>query len=208
MVQITLDPDDVNQDVWFTLTDGRRVMLDKVPRAVLHEVQAQLVIHRSSYEHAFVPPSVQVAKQWEAREVTLDDVAPLHVHVAALLAKKVTQAGGSTKRALRPEIFLQTAIWVSGDGTVHTLEELTPSHRHNLLGWMERASERLEREHGEALAGMPGMEVADPWIAGTPVYRALAETVANESPLDLAKDAARQKAREAHFKATGEWPSD
>ena len=90
------------------------------------------------------------------------------------------------------------------------MTDLTPSHRRNLLTWLERASDELEvsfaQAHVEA-EDRAQVEPADPWVAGTPLYRRLHELVEQESSLERAKDEARQRARQLHFDRTGEWPT-
>lgn len=208
MARITLDPDDVNQDVSVTLTDGRTVALADADAATLRRVARQLHTHRSSYEAAFAPADEDVAHGVASGAAALEDVAPLHRRVRELSEQRRADDGRPATR-IDPAELLQQRTWTSSSGVVEALEDLTPSHRRNLLGWLERRSEEL-RERFEA-AGLPAamqarVVPADPWVAGTPLHRRLTGLVASESSVEQARDQARQVVRRLEYERKGRWP--
>lgn len=208
MARITLDPDEVNQDLEVTLTDGRVVVLAEASPGVLHRIARQLHTHRSSYEAAFAPADEGVAVQVAAGTVQLGDVAPLHRRVRELL-EEARARGGRAASQLDPAALVQRRTWTSSTGVTEPLEALTPSHRRNLLGWLERNSDELERRFAEASlsAGQRAAVVpAEPWVAGTPLYRRITELVATESAVEQARDEARQVLRRVEFERRGRWP--
>ena len=208
MARITLDPDEVNQDVVATLTDGRTVHLADADAATLRALARQLHTHRSSYEAAFAPEDEDLAHRVAAGADVLDAVAPLHRRVRELLEVRRVDDGRPATR-IDPVELVQQRTWTSSSGAVEPLEELTPAHRRNLLGWLERRSAELE-ERFEA-AGLPD-EVrarvlsADPWVAGTPLHRRLRALVDAESSTEQARDQARQVMRRLEYERKGRWP--
>jgi hypothetical protein len=208
MVRITLDPDEVNQAAHVTLTDGTVVDLAAVDKATLDRIARQLHVHRSSYLHAFEPADTHVRAQVDGGEVTLDEVAPLYVKVAAL-QRRSRPAAGRAAEQLDLAILLQTRVWTSSSGVTQDLRDLTPTHRRNLIAWLERNTDALERRFAAAdLSAEQRQQVvaASPWVAGTPVYRRLAELIAAESARERAMDQARQVARSLEFGRSGNWP--
>ncbi|WP_052669094.1 hypothetical protein [Nitriliruptor alkaliphilus] len=208
MARITLDPEDVNQSVEVTLTDGRTVVLADADARLLRRVARQLHTHRSSYEAAFAPDDEATARRVADGEVPLAEVAPLHRRIAELLDAAAAR-GGRGPSAVDPVELLQTRTWTSSSGAVEQLDELTPTHRRNLRAWLERSSDGLRDRFDEAdlTERQRGQVVdADPWVAGTPVYRRLAELIANESPLEQARDQARQVVRHLEYERQGRWP--
>jgi hypothetical protein len=207
VVRITLDPDEVNRSDEVTLTDGRTVALHEADARTLRQVARQLHTHRSSYEAAFAPEDEGLATQVANGDVALEDVAPLHQRVRELLAT-VRSSGGRGAAQVDPAELLQVRTWTSSSGVVERLEDLTPTHRRNLLGWLERHSDAL-RERFETVvpvARTATVTAADPWVAGTPLYRRLAELVAAESATEQARDHARQVMRHLEFERHGRWP--
>ncbi len=205
MARVVLDPDDINQDRTFTLGDGEVVQLDQADRPTLERITKQLFIHRSAYEHAFDDPVV--GDRVITGEARLEDHSPLHLRVKALLERK-------RERHRRPaadmdaEVLLQARVWTSSGGRTTVLLEMTPTHRRNLIGWLERNSEAI-RERAEATLHADQLErvaAADPWIAGTPLHRRLAELIEAESENERAMDKARQIVRAQQFQRSGEWP--
>jgi hypothetical protein len=208
LARITLDPDEVNQSTEVTLTDGRTITLADADARLLRRIARQLHTHRSSYEAAFAPDDEATARQVAAGEVPLAEVAPLHRRVAELL-DVVAARGGRGASQIDPVELLQTRTWTSSSGVVEQLDELTPTHRRNLLAWLERSSDGLRDRFDEAdlTERQRGQVVdADPWVAGTPVYRRLAELIANESPIEQARDQARQVVRHLEYERQGRWP--
>jgi hypothetical protein len=208
VAQIVLDPDEVNQTAEVTLTDGRVVVLDEADAATLRRVVRQLHTHGSSYAAAFAPDDEGTATRVAAGELALEDVAPLHRRVRELLGQVSTSAGRSAA-TIDPVELLQRRTWTSSSGTVEALDALTPTHRRNLLAWLERRSDPL-RERFEA-ADLPAaararVTTAEPWVAGTPVHRRLQELIAAESGTEQARDEARQVVRRLEFERKGRWP--
>jgi hypothetical protein len=208
VARITLDPDDVNQDVEVTLTDGRTVTLADADARTLRRVARQLHTHRSSYEAAFAPPDDDVAHGVASGAVALEDVAPLHRAVRELSERR-REDGGRPATRIDPAELLQQRTWTSSSGVVERLEDLTPSHRRNLLGWLERRSDEL-RERFDASGLSPAEQArvrpADPWVAGTPLHRRLTALVAEESATEQARDQARQVVRRLEYERKGRWP--
>lgn len=208
MVRITLDPDEVNQTDRVTLTDGTVVTLADADARTLRRVARQLHTHRSSYESAFDPADDDVAARVATGDLPLDEVAPLHLEVRARLEAARARGGRGAAQVDAREL-LQEATWTSSSGRVEQLTSFTPTHRRNLLGWLERNSGGLrdrfddadltERERGRVVD-------ADPWVAGTPLYRALADLIAAETATDQARDQARQVVRSLEFERRGQWP--
>jgi hypothetical protein len=208
VARITLDPDEVNQSVEVTLTDGRTVVLADADARLLRRVARQLHTHRSSYEAAFAPDDEGLATRVLGGEVPLEEVAPLHRRVRELLEVARAQAGRGASH-VDPVELLQTGTWTSSSGVVEPLASFTPTHRRNLRGWLERNSDGLRDRFDEAplTERQRGRVVdADPWVAGTPLYRRLAELIANETPTEQARDQARQVVRNLEFERKGRWP--
>jgi hypothetical protein len=208
VTRITLDPDEVNQSVEVTLTDGRTVVLADADARLLRRVARQLHTHRSSYEAAFAPEDEAVARRVADGQLALADVAPLHRRVAELLDVAASR-GGRGASNIDPVELLQTRTWTSSSGAVERLDELTPTHRRNLRGWLERNSEGLRDRFDEAdlTERQRGQVVdADPWVFGTPVYRGLVALIAKESPIEQARDQARQVVRHLEYERQGRWP--
>lgn len=208
MARITLDPDEVNQSVEVTLTDGRTIRLADADARLLRRVARQLHTHRSSYEAAFAPDDEATARQVADGEVSLAEVAPLHRRVAELLDVAAAR-GGRGASHIDPVELLQTRTWTSSSGVVEQLEDLTPTHRRNLLAWLERSSDGLRDRFDEAdlTERQRGLVVdADPWVAGTPIHRRLTQLIADESPIEQARDQARQVVRHLEYERQGRWP--
>lgn len=208
MARITLDPEEVNQADVVTLVDGRTVTLADADARTLRQVARQLHTHRSSYEAAFAPTDELLVTQVANGVAALEDVAPLHRRVHDLL-EVARSKGGRAASQVDPAELLQTRTWTSSAGKVETLEDLTPTHRRNLLGWLERGSDELRTraEEGDLTPAQWGLITdADPWVAGTPLYRRLARLIADESPVEVARDEARQVVRNLEFERKGRWP--
>jgi hypothetical protein len=208
VARITLDPDDVNQATEVTLTDGRVVQLSEADARTLRRVARQLHTHRSSYEAAFAPGDDTVADRVASGEVELDEVAPLHRRVRELL-ETARRDGGRGAANVDPVELLQDRTWTSSSGRVEAIGSFTPTHRRNLLGWLERHSDGLRDRFDEAALTerQRGQVVdAEPWVAGTPLYRALAAAVAAETGTEVARDQARQVVRHLEFERRGRWP--
>lgn len=207
MARIVLDPDEVNQDRVITVTDGTVVDLGLASRAELDRIARQLHVHRSAYAHAFRSDDPDLADRVASGEVRVEEVAPLYLRVAALQAANRDERGRRAVAELDLATLFQSRTWTSSSGVTRPLVELTPTHRRNLLGWLERSSDELEkRVRGEGVE-TPGIrEGQDPWVAGTPLYLRLQELVAAESGRDEAIDHARQVVRRVEFERTGEWP--
>lgn len=208
MVRIVLDPDEVNQETVVTLTDGTTVELGDADKATLDRIATQLFVHRSSYADAFRPADEGLAERVQRGEVGLADVSPLYLRVAALQAR-ARPTGGRGANQVAIEVLLQSQTWTSGSGHTSRLADMTPTHRTNLLGWLERASDELRRRFDDAdLTDEQRALVADgePWVAGTPVYRRLAQLIASQTARDEAMDQARQVVRHVEFERSGHWP--
>lgn len=205
MVRIVLDPDEVNQDQVVTLTDGVVVQLGEASLAVLEDVARQLHVYRCAYAHAFKDREVGPAVR--AGEQPVEQHSPLYRRVERLQREHPRRRGANReKRDLDPALLLQDQVWLSSTGVERDLASLTPSHRRNLLRWLERQSDRLRRAFEEAGLTLDVLQIHDPWVAGTPLYRRLEELGISESAREQAMDAARQEARRIHFERTGEWP--
>lgn len=208
MAPIVLDPDEVNQDRHVTLTDGRTLDLGKADAALLHRIARQLQVHRSSYLHAYQPADQDLADQVAVGEVALEEVAPLYVRVTAL-QRAIKGTGGRGAEQVDVAALLQATSWTSSAGATLPLVEMTPTHRRNLQGWLERHSLALEKRFEEATltdAQRHRVEPADPWVAGTPLYRRLTALIAAESTRERAMDQARQVVRHVEFDRSGRWP--
>jgi len=208
VARITLDPDDVNQDREVTLTDGRVVDLADADGRTLREIARQLYTHRSSYEAAFVPGDEALLDQLRSGEVALDEVAPLHLRLKVLLQQR-RSSGGRSPTTLDLAVLVQRRVWTSASGVSRPLEELTPTHRRNLLGWLERSSDALaERFQGADLTPQQRsvVEPRIPWVLGTPLYQRLEELIGAETSIEQARDEARQVMRKVRFTNEGEWP--
>lgn len=208
MARITLDPDEVNQHHEVTLTDGRTVALADADARTLRRVARQLHTHRSSYEAAFAPTDEALADRVASGAVALEEVAPLHLAVRERLGT-VRREGGRGAANVDPAELLQRETWTSSSGRVEALATFTPTHRRNLLAWLERHSDGLRDRFDEAdLSERQRGQVvdADPWVAGTPLYRALAAAVGAETGTELARDQARQVVRHLEFERRGRWP--
>lgn len=208
MARITLDPDEVNQAAEVTLTDGRTVTLADADARLLRRIARQLHTHRSSYEAAFAPDDEAAATRVATGQVTLDEVAPLHRRVRELL-EAARSRGGRGAANVDPAELLQQTTWTSSSGKVEALETMTPTHRRNLRDWLERRSDGL-RDRFDAAALTPRQRGqvadADPWVAGTPLYRRLAELIAHETTTEQARDHARQVVRTLEYEREGRWP--
>lgn len=207
MARIVLDPDDVNQAEHVTLTDGTTIELAAADAAMLARVAEQLRVHKSSYAHALVDPAV--GDRVAAGELDVADHSPLYAAVHERLA---AMRPGERRQAtdLDPSMLLQTRTWTSSSGATRLLVELTPSHRRNLIGWLERNSDVL---HARAAAQWSNEQLAEidpghPWVAGTPLYRRLKDLVHAETGRELARDRAHEIARRLEFERTGHWPDD
>lgn len=209
MARIVLDPDEVNQGRVVTLTDGRTIPIADADRAVLGRVSRQLARYRSVYADAYVAPDGATADALRRGDLTFDEVAPLLVAVRQRHAA-VKDAPGRGALDVDPTALLDAERWTTGGGVVKRLEDLTPSHRRNLLGWLDRHDEALRAAAEEHLSAdeLARIHRADPWVAGTPVHRALRALEERADATELAKDEARQIARRIHFEATGRWPTD
>lgn len=205
-MRIVLDPDEVNQDHHVTLTDGETVVLADCDRATLDRVARQLHVHRSSYAHAFRDPAV--GDQVAADVLAVEDHAPLYLRVTALQAASREGRTRRPPRSLDLAVLLQDRTWTSSAGATRDLVSLTPTHRHNLVAWLERSSEDLARRADEELTPEQRALVveADPWVAGTPLHRRLTALIRAESARDRAMDQARQVARTLEFERSGDWP--
>lgn len=206
MTRIVLDPDEVNQDVHVTLTDGRTVELAACDRATLDHIARQLHVHRSSYAHAFRDPAV--GDQVAAGVLPVEEHAPLYLRVTALQAATRTDRERRPARSLDLAVLLQDRTWTSSSGTTRDLVSLTPTHRRNLVGWLERTSDDLQARAETELthAERACIEPAEPWVAGTPLHRRLTALITTESARDRAMDQARQVARTLEFERSGDWP--
>lgn len=205
MARITLDPDDVNQAEHVTLTDGTVVVLADADAAMLARIAEQLHIHRSTYAHALIDPAV--GDRVASGELPVADHSPLYAAIQRLLAA-ARQGRRRQATDLDPDILLQSRTWTSSRGVTKLLVDLTPSHRHNLMGWLQRNSDVL---HARAAADwsneqLKAVEPGWPWVVGTPLYRRLEELVATETGRELARDKAREIARRLEFERSGEWP--
>lgn len=205
-MRIVLDPDEVNQDRHVTLTDGETVVLAECDRATLDRVARQLHVHRSSYAHAFRDPAV--GDQVAADVLAVEDHAPLYLRVTALQAASRDGRTRRPPRSLDLAVLLQDRSWTSSSGATRDLVSLTPTHRKNLVAWLERSSQDLARRAAEELthAERAVVEEADPWVAGTPLFRRLTALIRAESARDRAMDQARQVARALEFEQSGDWP--
>ena len=205
MARIVLDPDEVNQDREVTLTDGEVVVLAEADRATLDRIARQLHVHRSSYAHAFRDPAV--GDRVAAGELAVEDHAPLYLRVASLQARARTGHRRSTS-SLDLTILLQDRTWTSSSGATRDLVSLTPTHRKNLVAWLERVSDDLAERAEDELTDAQRDHVvpAQPWVAGTPLHRRLTALMEAESARERAMDQARQIARHLEFERSGDWP--
>lgn len=207
MARITLDPDDVNQADHVTLTDGTTVSLEGANAALLARIAEQLHVHRSTYAHALLDPAV--GDRVASGELSVADHSPLYAAVTNMLAA-ARQGRRRQATDLDPDILLQSRTWTSSSGATKLLVSLTPSHRRNLMGWLQRNSDVL---HARAAATwtneqLRSIEPAHPWVTGTPMYQRLEELVGSETGRELARDKAREIARRLEFERSGEWPED
>lgn len=205
MARIVLDPEEVNQDRTVTLTDGTVVDLGTADRPTLDRIARQLHVHRSSYAHALEDPAV--GDRVATGEIPVEQVAPLYRRVARL-QEAAREGRRRPATSLDLAMLLQDRTWTSSSGVVRDLVSLTPTHRANLLGWLERTSEDLaSRADAELTVEQRHLvEDADPWVAGTPLYRRLRSLIETESSRDRAVDLARQVARSVEFERSGQWP--
>lgn len=208
MPRIVLDPDDVNQDRQVTLTDGTVVELADASRTLLDRIARQLHVHRSTYQHALRSGDPEVDDRVAAGEARVEDVSPLYLRVAALQKARRSDRGRAVDE-LDLELLFQTRVWVSSSGASEPLSELTPTHRRNLVGWLERNSDAIAGRVAETPLPPELLDTwreTEPWVAGTPLYQRLQELIAGETGRDLAIDRARQIVREVEFQRSGEWP--
>ncbi|HSK23754.1 MAG TPA: hypothetical protein VK906_11285, partial [Egicoccus sp.] len=150
----------------------------------------------------------EVLARLRAGEVALDDVAPLHQRLRELLRTRRSD-GGRSPTTLEPVLLLQRRIWTSASGVSRPLEELTPTHRRNLLGWLERHSDDLAERFADAeltAEQRAAVEPRIPWVLGTPLYQRIEELIAAETTTEQARDEARQAMRKVRFSQEGEWP--
>lgn len=209
MGRIVLDPDDVNQGDHVTLTDGSVVELATADRAVLGRVFRQLARFATVYGDAYRAPDVHTAERLARGELELADVAPLHQAVRRR-HQAIKDEPGRGARDVDPTALLDDHRWTTGDGVVRRLAELTPSHRRNLLAWLERHSAALQEAAEERLTEeeLSRVHRAEPWVAGTPLHRTLQALEQRADSRELAMDEARQVARRIAFETTGRWPRD
>lgn len=206
MARIVLDPDEVNQDRLVTLVDGEIVTLAEADRATLDRIARQLYVHRSSYAHAFVDPAV--GDQVAAGELPVEQHAPLYLRVAALQSRAREGRQRRPARSLDLAMLLQDRTWTSSSGATQDLVSLTPTHRRNLVSYLERTSQTLAERAATELDDDQRAHVApaDPWVAGTPLYRRLRTLMEAETARERAMDQARQVARTLEFERSGDWP--
>lgn len=205
MSRIVLDPDDVNQDRVITRPDGSVVELGTADRATLDDIARQLHLYRCVYASAIAEPAH--ADGVASGEVTVDEVSPLYLRVAQL-HRRAREDRRSRRAASELDLGLlaQDRVWVSSSGAARDVGELTPSHRRNLLGWLERISDELsERWAAEGREPLPAAD-GTAWVTATPLYARLRALTDAETAREQAMDAARQQARRIHFERTGEWP--
>lgn len=210
MARIVLDPEEVNQGQLVTLTDGSVELVPMLDRATIGRVLRQLQRYAAVYADCYEPPDTATAERIAAGEVAVADVAPLHAAVAARHAALRDEPGRGAAD-VDPTALLETRRWTTGNGTVRALEDLTPSHRDNLLRWLERHSDALEAAFADAsLTPRERAQVVDaePWVRGTPVHRTLTALQSRVTGKELAMDEARQVARRIAFETTGRWPTD
>ena len=209
MARIVLDPEDVNQGEVVTLTDGTLVEIATATRAQVGRISRQLARYASVYADAYRAPDAQTAEKLARRELELAQVAPLHQAVRRRHTTLKDEPGRGAED-VDPTALLDDHRWTSGGGVVKRLGELTPSHRDNLIAWLERHSEPLRAAAREQLSDQELARVrpADPWVAGTPLYRALRAHQAATGSRELAMDEARQVARRIAFETTGRWPQE
>lgn len=205
MARIVLDPEDVNQSHHVTLTDGTLVELAAADAATLARIAEQLHIHRSSYAHALNDPAV--GDRVAAGELDVADHSPLYEAVE----RRLTEARAGRKRTatdLNPAVLLQTRTWTSSRGATRLLVDLTPSHRRNLMSWLQRNSDVLHTRAAATWSNeqLEAVTPREPWVTGTPLYRRLEALVAAETGHELARDKAREIARRLEFERSGEWP--
>lgn len=208
MTRIVLDPDEVNQAQVVTLTDGSTVELATADRATLGRVARQLARYGSVYEDAYRPADTPTAERIAAGELTVAQVAPLYAAVARRHAAQPREQGRGAAD-VDPTALLDPERWVTGSGRTLRVDELTPSHRRNLLAWLERHDEQLRATFDAATltpAQRAQVRPARPWVTGTPLHRAVSAHEASTTERDLAMDEARQVARRIRFQATGRWP--
>lgn len=208
MVRMVVDPDDVNQRDVVTLTDGSVVSLtDGLDRRTLDRISQQLHVFRSAYAHALADPTHH--DEVAAGRRTVDEVSPLYLRVAQLQSV-ARETHRRSPRDLDPRLLLQVRTWVNSSGVTQELVSLTPTHRQNLLSWLERNSDALQTVFAEAneltAAERNAVTPATPWVAGTPLYRRIVELIEAESERERAMDRARQVVRSVEFERSGEWP--
>jgi hypothetical protein len=210
VTRIVLDPDEVNQDAVVTLTDGTTELIATLDRATIGRVSRQLARYASVYADAYDPADAASAARFGAGDLALGEVAPLHRAIARRHAELRDEPGrGATD--VDATALLETRRWTTGGGVARRLEDLTPSHRANLLGWLERHSDAL-RDAFEAATTSPRdraqVLTAEPWVAGTPIHRTLTALQEHVTGKELAMDEARQVARRIAYETTGRWPTD
>lgn len=209
MTRIVLDPDDVNQDRVVTLTDGTTVEIATAGRAAIGRVARQLARYASVYADSYRPADPRVAEQLARGEVAVADLSPLHAAVTRR-HQQLKDAPGRGAQDVDPTALLDTDRWATSSGVVTRLAELTPSHRRNLIAWLERHSTELEQAARRQLPqeSWRHIRAASPWVSGTPLYVALASLEERADPTELAMDEARQVARRLTFETTGRWPAE
>lgn len=209
MARIVLDPDDVNQGEVVTLTDGTVIEIATATRAQVGRISRQLARYQAVYADAYRAPDAQTAEKLARRELDLAQVAPLHQAVRRRHTALKDEPGRGADD-VDPTALLDDHRWTSSGGVVKRLGELTPSHRSNLIAWLERHSDPLEAAARGQLSDeeLARVRPTDPWVAGTPLYRALQAHQAATDSRELAMDEARQVARRIAFETTGRWPQD
>lgn len=209
MGRIVLDPDEVNQGEVITLTDGTTVAVAHADRATIGRVVRQLARYEAVYLDAYEAPDERTAGQLARGEVRLAELAPLHAAVARRHDELRDQPGRGAQD-VDPTALLDDRRWTTGSGAARRLDELTPSHRRNLLAWLDRHSDALRAAATTGLApdALARVTPADPWVAGTPLHRALTALEEAADETELAMDEARQVARRIRYEATGTWPAE
>jgi hypothetical protein len=207
MARVVLDLDEVNQHDVVTLNDGTVVTLsDDVDRRTLDRIAQQLHVFRSAYAHALADPILH--DEVATGKKTVDEVSPLYLRVAQLQTL-VRSSHRRPAHDLDPRVLLQTRTWVNSSGVARELVSLTPTHRRNMLGWLERNSDDLQTVFADAdltADERNAVKPASPWVAGTPLYRRVVELIDAETERERAMDRARQVVRSVEFERSGEWP--
>lgn len=206
MAREIIDPDEVNQDAVVTTTDGAVVTLEHASRGDLDRIARQLHVYRSAYANAYEDPAYgEAVATGHAR---VEEHAPLFLRVAEL-QQRARRDRNRSAEGLDLRLLLQDRVWTSSSGSTRALREMTPSHRRNVLGFLERANAELAERALVELTPEEQLQASggDPWVTGTPLYQRLRALIAAETELERARDEARQTIRQIEFDRTGEWPS-